>query len=104
MNTRNRLPNRRPAETIEFERDGIRVTMTVGYMPGGSAGEVFLNTDHSNSMLDVLLSDAAIIASLLLQYGCPLPEIAHALKRDRFGIAASPIGAAIDRITRPEVT
>ena len=28
--TRDRLPNRRPNETQEFERDGIRITMTVG--------------------------------------------------------------------------
>ena len=49
------------------------------------------------------MSDAAIIASLALQNGVPLQQIAHALKRDKFGIASSPIGAAIDRISSPEV-
>ena len=92
------LPNRRPNETQEFERDGIQITMTIGYQPAGNIGEIFLNADRSDSMLDVLMSDAAIIASLGLQFGVPLQQIAHAVKRDKFGLASSPIGAAIDRI------
>lgn len=101
--TREQLPNRRPNETQEFERDGIRVILTVGYKPNGEVGEIFLNADRSNSMLDVLMSDAAIIASLALQYGVSLRQIAHSIKRDKFGIASSPIGAALDRISSPEV-
>lgn len=49
------------------------------------------------------MSDAAIIASLALQYGVSLRQIAHSIKRDKFGIASSPIGAALDRISSPEV-
>ena len=50
-------------------------------------------------IIDVfLMSDAAILASIALQYGAPLDEIMHALKRDARGIAASPIGAALDAI------
>ncbi|WFU68595.1 hypothetical protein [Bradyrhizobium sp. CB2312] len=101
--SREQLPNRRQNETQEFERDGIRVTLTVGYRPTGEVGEIFLNADRSNSMLDVLMSDAAIIASLALQYGVSLRQLAHSVKRDRFGIASSPIGAALDRISPPEV-
>lgn len=101
--SRERLPNRRPNETQEFDRDGIRIVLTVGYKPTGEVGEIFLNADRSDSMLDVLMSDAAIIASIALQYGVSLRQIAHAIKRDRFGIASSPIGAAIDRISSPEV-
>jgi hypothetical protein len=95
---RNRLPNRRPADTIAFERDGSRYCLTVGYFPDGSVGEVFLNADRADSLLDVLASDAAILTSLALQHGCSLLEITHALKRDGRGTAASPIGAALDRI------
>ena len=99
---RERLPNRRPNETQVVERDGIRITMTVGYKPDRSVGEIFLNADRADSMLDVLMSDAAIIASLALQNGVPLRQLAHAIKRDKFGIASSPIGAALDRIIGPE--
>lgn len=101
--SRERLPNRRPNETQEFDRDGIRVKITVGYKPDGQIGEIFLNADRSDSMLDVLMSDAAIIASIALQYGVSIRQLAHAIKRDRFGIASSPIGAALDRISSPEV-
>lgn len=100
---RQALPQKRRNETQEFERDGINVKMTVGFYDDGRIGEIFLNADRANSMLDVLMSDAAILASLALQHGVTLAQIAHAIKRDKFGIASSPIGAAIDRITDPEV-
>jgi hypothetical protein len=95
---RDRLPNRRPAETIEFERDGSRYCLTVGYFPDGRVGEIFLNHNRGDSLLDVLASDAAILASLALQHGCTLETIIHALKRDARGVASSPIGAALDRL------
>jgi hypothetical protein len=95
---RDRLPNRRPAETIAFERDRARYEMTLGFYPDGRIGEVFLNAGRGDSLLDALAHDAAILASLALQYGCPLDAITHALKRDARGVAASPIGAALDLI------
>jgi hypothetical protein len=93
---RERLPNRRPNRTEVFDRDGIGMTMMLGSYPDGRLGEVFLNASPANSTIDVLLSDAAIITSLALQYGVPLHEITHALKRDKFGIASSLIGAALE--------
>jgi hypothetical protein len=95
---RHRLPNRRPSITTAFERDGSKYEMTVGYYPDGRTGELFLSGDRANSLLDFLMSDAAIVVSLALQYGAPLDEIRHALKRNSRGDAASPIGAALDRI------
>ena len=95
---RSRLPNKRASETISFERDGSQYQMTVGFYPDGRPGEIFLNHDRGDSLLDVLTSDAAILASLALQHGCTLETIAHALKRDARGVAASPIGAAVDKI------
>jgi hypothetical protein len=96
---RNRLSNKRVCETVAFERDGSQYQMTVGFYPDGRPGEVFLNADRADSLLDVLVADAAIAVSLCLQHGCTLETIAHALKRDARGVAASPIGAAVDRIT-----
>jgi hypothetical protein len=95
---RERLPNRRPAISTSFERDGAWFEMTAGFYPDGRPGEIFLNADRANSLLDFLMSDAAILASLALQYGAPLDEIRHALKRDIRGAAASPIGTALDRL------
>lgn len=95
---RQRLPNKRTCETTSFHSAGARFEMTVGYYPDASVGEIFLNADRANSLLDFLMSDAAILASLALQYGAPLDEIRHALKRDSRGAAASPIGVALDKI------
>jgi len=95
---RNRLPNRRASETIAFERDNLNYHMTIGLYPDGRIGEIFLNAEHANSLLDVMAHDAAILASLALQFGCPLDAIRHALKRDSSETAASPIGAALDLI------
>jgi hypothetical protein len=95
---RDRLPNRRPAITFTFERDRSLYQVTIGYFPDGRVGEIFLNADRAESLLDVLTHDAAILASLALQHGCPLETITHALKRHARGVAASPIGAALDEI------
>jgi hypothetical protein len=53
---------------------------------------------RANSLLDFLMSDAAILASIALQYGASLDELRHAMKRDTRGEASSPIGTALDRI------
>jgi hypothetical protein len=95
---RERLPNRRSAISSSFERDGACFEMTAGFYPDGRPGEIFLNADRANSLLDFLMSDAAILASIALQYGATLDELRHALKRDSRGEPVSPIGAALDRI------
>jgi hypothetical protein len=95
---RNRLPNRRSAISLCFERDGARFEMTAGFYPDGRPGEIFLNADRANSLLDFLMSDAAILASIAMQYGASLDELRHALKRDSLGKPSSPIGAALDLV------
>jgi hypothetical protein len=95
---RDRLPNRRQAITFTFERDNSHYQATVGYYADGRVGEIFLNADRANSLLDVMTSDAAIAVSLALQHGAPLDAIRRALKRNSQGQAASPIGAALDQI------
>jgi hypothetical protein len=99
VSARERLPNRRASQNIAFERDNLNYQMTVGLYPDCRVGEIFLNAEHSNSLLDALAHDAAIVVSLALQFGCPLETIRHALKRDAHGTAASPIGQAMDLIS-----
>jgi hypothetical protein len=95
---RKRLPNRRNAISTGFERDGARFEMTAGFYPDGRPGEIFLSADRANSLLDFLMSDAAILASIAMQYGASLDELRHALKRDGRGKPSSPIGEALDLI------
>jgi hypothetical protein len=98
MNPRRRLPNRRLSKTVTYERDGNQFRLAAGYYPDGEIGEVFMNAGRTNSSLDAIISDAAIMASLALQYGCPLGVLQHAIKRDSKGSAASPVGEALDRL------
>jgi len=98
MTARRRPPNRRPSKTTEYERDGLHFRLAAGYHPDGEIGEVFLNAGKTNSTLDALASDAAILASFALQFGCPLDELRHVVKRDGTGRAASFIGEALDRL------
>jgi hypothetical protein len=95
---RHRLNNRRLHETIAIEHEGQRYKIGLGREFGagvvGPVLEVFLNAQRVNTPADVLASDGAILMSMLLQYGCPPADIAHAMKRNPDGSPASPLGRA----------
>jgi hypothetical protein len=97
---RKRLPNRRLAESYPVEVNGLRYTATIGRFPDGSVGEVFLQNTKPGSQSDSNARDAAVAASLALQYGCPIEVLQKALLRDSRGRPSTPLGAAIDAISR----
>jgi hypothetical protein len=94
--TRQRLPNRRPAETVELEHNGSRFTVTIGFYPDGRPGEVFTHGIRSGSNLDALLADACVLVSCLIQHGVEPREIASSMGRLGNAEPASIIGAVID--------
>jgi hypothetical protein len=101
MTTRRLLANRRAHETIAIEHEGQRYKIGLGReLVCGDRGrlgpivEVFLNAQRVNSPVDVFACDGAILMSMLLQYGCPPADIAHAMKRNLDGSPASPLGRA----------
>jgi hypothetical protein len=96
---RNRLPNRRLAETFEIEVAGLKYTATIGRFADGRPAEVFLSNHKSNSGADVNARDAAIVASIALQFGADVETIRKALCRDSQGRASGPLGRALDIIT-----
>jgi ribonucleoside-diphosphate reductase alpha chain len=98
MNTRNRLPNRRLAESFNFEVGGLRYTCTVGRFPDGKIGELFLTNHKSNSSADTAARDSAIVLSIALQHGADLETVRRALCRDSQGRASGPLGHALDLI------
>jgi len=49
-------------------------------------------------MAGIMASDAAIAASLALQFGCPADVLRRALSRDARGNATGPLGIALDLI------
>lgn len=98
--TRERLPNRREADTFEFvhvwpngrSHDFIA---TVGLYPDGRPGEVFLATGKSGEQFDISLKDSAIALSLALQYGCPLEVLAPTFLRSGDGRPEGPLGTLV---------
>jgi hypothetical protein len=97
---RKRLPNRRGAIAFELNHAGHRFRAHVGCFSNGSPGELFLDAAKQNSGLDALAADAAILISL--QHGSTAAASGHALRRSPDGMAASLIGAAVDRLSALE--
>jgi hypothetical protein len=102
--TRYRPSNRRGAIASEFVHDALGIRMHVGFFQDGRPAEIFLDSSKQNSALDALASDAAILISLLLQFGATVAEIGHALRRTPQGAPASLIGAAVDELARFKAT
>src|SRR5262245_11697592 len=100
VNTRERLPNRRLAESFDFEAAGLRYTATVGRFPDGRVGEVFLQNHKANSQANAFARDSAIAASLALQFGCPIETLRSAVLRNSDGTASTPLGVVLDIIAR----
>ena len=98
MTTRRRLPNRRGGETFDIEVAGLSYTCTVGRFADGQVAELFLQNHKPGSQSDSNARDAAVAASLALQYGCPLEELQRKLLRDPQGRPSTPLGAALDAI------
>jgi hypothetical protein len=95
---RQRLPNRRRSESFGFECNGLKYTATASWFDGGSLGEVFVGNHRADSHADACAKDAAILASIALQYGAPLDVLRRALLRDSQDHPSTPIGCALDII------
>jgi hypothetical protein len=102
MNRRERLPNRRLAETFDIEVAGLHYTATVSRFADGRIGEVFLNNHKSNSAADTNARDSAIVFSIAVQHGADPEVIRRALCRDSQGKASGPLGKALDAIAEQE--
>jgi hypothetical protein len=96
MSARQRLPNRRRAETFEIEVAGLRYTCTFSRYPDGRLSELFLSNHKSNSGADTNARDSAITFSIAVQHGADPDVIRRALCCDSQGCASGPLGAALD--------
>ena len=94
MSERERLPNRRGAETIVFEHGGRRWRATVGLFGDGRLAELFLDGGRESPIAEAA-RESALLASLTLQHGCPTDTLRHALD----GRDAGPLAAALAAIT-----
>jgi hypothetical protein len=105
---RSMLPSRREALSYWFkfvDQNGAeqRYHATIGFydgVAGGRVGEIFLNNERIDSLLDAYASDSATLASHLIQRGLSLAEIGRMLKRNGNGSPASPLAQAIEIAAR----
>ena len=104
MPVRHRLPNRRTSTTFNFKCGRHDYTATISYFPGtDQLAEIFLGNGRAGSDVDASSKDSAILASLCLQHSVPVETIRKALLRDPRGVAASPLGVALDAISNSVV-
>lgn len=99
--SRERLPNRRPSETINFTvaRDGVPsqdYVATIGYRWDGRIGEIFVRSGKSGSDVSIQTQETAIAVSFALQFGCPLETIRKAMPRTNDGRPEGVIGTLLD--------
>jgi hypothetical protein len=97
--TRQRLSDRRASVVFSFECNSLRYTATASRFDDGRLGEMFVGNHRADSHADACAKDAAILASLALQFGVPLDVIRRALLRDSKGRASTPIGVALDLLS-----
>ncbi len=96
---RQRLPNRRENETVDLVFDGHRYHVTVGFALDGQPREVFCHGGKVGSGMDLILDDACVALSLLLQHGIDPQGLAHSMGRLGDSAAASIIGALVDLVS-----
>ena len=102
---RNRLPDRRPNETVELVFNGTLYAVTVGYfLDTGRVGEVFTHGAKVGSAMDAILADTCVLISLLLQHGIEPSSLASSMGRHGDDQApASIVGALADLLAELKV-
>jgi hypothetical protein len=99
---RQRLPNRRPSEFLDFESMGMKFTASVSRDWTGKILELFVDNHKCGSSIGTLVRDAAIIFSFAVQHGADPEAIRRALGRSSDGRALGPLAEALDRIIGEE--
>ena len=93
------LPQRRAAETFDLRFWSQNFTVTVGFYPDETPGEVFIDGGKSGQDVQSTARDAAVVLSLALQHGTPIETIRHAVTRGASEEPASIVGAVVDFIS-----
>lgn len=95
---RKRLKDRRAHEVYRFECQGQTYLGGIGRFSDGTIAEIFLNAAKAGSTIEAMAADSAIVASLALQFGCPLDTLLHAIERS--SDSAGPLAALLSEVAR----
>jgi hypothetical protein len=93
---RERLADRREHELLDFEHGGFQYIGGIGRFEDGRLAEIFLNGSKIGTAVETTARDAAVVASLALQYGTPVDVIRRALTRNGDGSASGALGTLLD--------
>jgi hypothetical protein len=97
---RERLADRRNHWLYRFQSGGQHFTGGIGRFADGRVAEIFINGSKVGSAAESNAQDAAIVASLALQHGCPIDTIRHALARA--GGSCGPLATLLAKVESPE--
>ena len=92
------LPARRRCETFDLRFWNQRFTVTLGFYPDGTPGEIFIDSHKSGGDVEAIARDAAVVISLALQHGATAESVKHAITRNGNGTPASILGAVVDAL------
>jgi ribonucleoside-diphosphate reductase alpha chain len=102
------LPSRRGSETENIEWKNWIWTFTVSSYSDGKLAEIFIDTPtkgdlarpKSGSDLALLVQDAAVVASIALQYGAPIQVLASAVQLGARGEPLTIFSAVLQSIAK----
>jgi hypothetical protein len=97
---RERLPDRRFAETRDIQVGGLKGRATIGRFSDGRLAEVFVDLSKVGSAADAAARDCAIAVSLALQWGADAQVLRRAMCRDALGKAVGPVGILLDQLAK----
>ena len=102
MTERQRLPNRRPNETVAVVHEGSSYAVTLGFDPTtAEVREIFTHGAKVGSAMDGILDDVCILLSILLQHGVqPSSFVGSMGKLGHGGEPASIIGRLVGLLLR----
>jgi hypothetical protein len=95
---RRTLPQRRAAETFDLRFWNWPFTVTIGFYPDGTPGEVFIDGCKTGNDIESIARDAGVLLSLALQHGVHPDTIRHAVTRGASAEPASILGAVVDAL------
>ncbi|MBO0871585.1 MAG: vitamin B12-dependent ribonucleotide reductase, partial [Micromonosporaceae bacterium] len=81
---RQRLPKKRPSETVSFTVGGAEGYLTASSYPDDGLGEVFLKMSKQGSTLAGVMDAFSVAISIGLQYGVPLETFVNKFTNMRF--------------------
>jgi hypothetical protein len=103
MPDRERLPNRRGSENIDFSVRGQKYIATVSRYEDGRLAEFFINdAGKAGTDVEINAAEGAIVLSFARQYGAPIEKIRKAMPRSPAGSPLGPLGKLLDLLAADE--